>query len=608
MKKKLPWFLTNPNPGVYRNEKGLCLDFETTNISNGSAQERNNRLVLAVWDRCLPRTGDRHNLKSCFGSEFEQGRLLAAIREADFLIAHNAKFELQWLKRCGVNIDELLIYDTMVAEKVILGNRVAPLDLDSCCKRRGLRGKSTLVRTLIQSGVSPDEIPVSLLLEYCKQDVAATRELFRLQLSGLSDKLLAVVFTRCLLTPVLADIEDNGMQLDKERVDKEYTKVYLRFQELEKEQTKQTGGINLNSPKQVAEFLYDKLGFEEATKFGKPDRTPAGGRRTDQDVYGVLRAGNKRQKDFLELKKEYSKLNAQLTKYLTKFKECLEDEEAKGLLKAQFHQTRTANHRTSSTGTRFKVQLQNLDRTYKSLFRARDRDSDIVEIDGAQLEFRVGACLGHDEQAIRDIVEDVNIHKFTQKVLQENGQPTDYQGAKEHTFKPMYGGTSGTDAEKTYYEAFKRKYSSLYKTQLGWCEEALRTKKLETSWGMIFYFPDIKVSRSGYINRQHDIFNYPISCLATAEIVPVAIVYLWHSMKQEGYKGLIVNIVHDSAISEIPKNEQERYLELGKECFGAYVYDYLDKVYGLPLERVLGCSVVTGKFWHEGPEQKINIL
>ncbi len=610
MTEQLPEFLINPNPEVYRNGRGLVLDFETTNKDTGSALNGDNRLVLAVWTKCGVLKDWASDGRSFyhFGSEFEQSKLIRDIRRASFLVCHNAKFELQWLKRCGVNIEELLVYDTMVAEKVILGNRSLSLSLDAVTKRYGLVGKSALGASLVHGGVSAELVPKSVLLSYCAQDVELTLRTYYKQIQNLSDKLLAVVFTRCLLTPVLADIEANGMQLDKERVLAEYTQVYSRLQELEKQQVKLTGGINLNSPKQVGEFLYDKLGFAEVERFGKPDRTEKGGRRTDAEVYSLLKPRNKRQKEFLELKKEYTTINAAITKYLTKFKECVESPEDKGILKANFHQTNTANHRTSSTGAKYKIQFQNLDRKYKPLFRARHDVLDIVEVDGAQLEFRVAAFLGNDAKAKEDIRNEVDVHSITSKILTEAGQPTDRQVAKTHTFKPLYGGSSGTDAEKVYYEAFKARYNGIYTTQKEWVENVLKTKELETPWGLQFYWDDIKVSRSGYVNRNHEIFNYPVSSLATAEIIPIALVYLWHTLKAEEYQSFIVNTVHDSVIAEVVKSEQEGYLEIAKMCFGTRVYEYLERVYKLKFDKLLGIGYTVSKYWHEGKEVKINIL
>jgi hypothetical protein len=67
---------------------------------------------------------------STWGGEFEQGGLLDLIAQADFLVAHNAKYELHWLKRCGQDLRKLFVFDTKIAEYVLLGNLASPGNLD----------------------------------------------------------------------------------------------------------------------------------------------------------------------------------------------------------------------------------------------------------------------------------------------------------------------------------------------------------------------------------------------------------------------------------------------------------------------------------------------
>jgi len=101
------------------------------------------------------------------GNEFEQGELVEAIQSADFIVAHFAKFELQWLVLAGLDISRILPWDTVLGEYVLAGNRRRALDLDSVSRRRNLgSGKEDLVSSLIQSGICPSEIPEQWLIEY----------------------------------------------------------------------------------------------------------------------------------------------------------------------------------------------------------------------------------------------------------------------------------------------------------------------------------------------------------------------------------------------------------------------------------------------------------
>lgn len=607
----LPWFVQNPNPQVYRNGSYTVLDVETSNTSNGSALEPSNRLVLSVWNKTSSDDSGRRFSRtySKFAGEFELQELKSCIESTQFLVCHNAKFELQWLQRAGVDLHEVLIYDTMLAEKVILGNRPGSLSLDSCCERHSIRGKLHLGASLVHGGVSSEQIPESVLLSYCQQDVESTERLFLKQLEELSDAQLAVVYTRCLLCPVLADIERHGMQLDRERVEEESNKLASRLSVLDVSLRQITGGINLNSPKQVAEFLYDKLGFDEARDYrGNILKTDSGSRRADKATIAGLKASTREQKEFVSLFQEYSEVESALTKYITKFKECCESEEDKGILRAQFHQVRTQTHRLSSTGSKYRIQLQNLDRDYKKLFCAKSRGWLVGEADGAQLEFRVAAFLGQDKQAYEDIVNGVDVHANTQRILSDSGERRSRTDSKPFTFKPLYGGTSGTKAQKAYYEFFRGRYNGCYRTQTGWVYSVLKDKFLTLPWGMTFYWPDTKQERSGYITNTQSIFNYPVQSLATAEIIPIGVVYFWHYLRALGAQMFLVNTVHDSLEVELPPEEQELFQEIATECLTSRVYEYLDTVYHMQFNVPLGCGIKVGSHWGEGDkETKVDV-
>ena len=256
MTGRLPHHLTNPNPKVYLNDNYITLDFETTNSLKGSALCPQNRIVLSVWDY-------RGNLVHDFSGEYNLDHLVKLCYDADFIVAHNAKFELQWLARCGLDLSRVIVWDTMIAEHVIGGNKYYPnqLSLDAIVKRRGIGGKMGIVSKWIKNGICPSEIPKSLLLKYCVSDVRLTLTLFRQQLKEIQESsLLPVLYTRCLLTPVLADIESNGMRLDVTRVTQLYEEKENEFTRLDEQLDALTSGINVNSPKQLAEFSIHRLG------------------------------------------------------------------------------------------------------------------------------------------------------------------------------------------------------------------------------------------------------------------------------------------------------------------------------------------------------------
>lgn len=168
----------------------------------------------------------------------------------------------------------------------------------------------------------------------------------------------------------------------------------------------------------------------------------------------------------------------------------------------------------------------------------------------------------------------------------------------------VFGGRSGTDAEKAYYEQFKLKYQGVAQTQEGWKIEAIRNKKFRIPSGLEFFFPRIKAPRGadGFIPEESNIYNYPIQSFATADIIPISIVYTWHEMKKQGLESFIVNTVHDSVIMEINPEEKEKLNEIILGSFGKSCYNYLKTVYNVEFNVPLGCGIKIGTNWGTGEE------
>lgn len=594
----LPSFLTDPDPYVYVNGKHVTLDFETTNLRKGSALDENNRLLLAVW-KCSWKEG----LRVVHGSEFDMQLLLDDIAEADFIVAHNAKFELQWLDRCGLELHDVLVFDTMLAGYVLGGNRkkMQHLSLDRMAAERLGEKKTEVVSKLIKSGAPVEDIPVSWLEKYCRMDVELTHRLYVSLIEELfNEELLPVMYTRCLLTPALADIEKNGMYLDSEKVLPMLEEKEREFDELAEQLSRMTGGVNLASPKQFGVYLYETLKIPQPKgRDGQPLRTPSGGYPTDSDTVLSLNPRNKKQRTFLDAYTRYRSLYSELTKYLRKFGACCR--ERGGHLLAKFNQAATFTHRLSSSGEEYSTQFQNLPRIYKPLFRARKDNWGVYESDGSQLEFRVAVHLGRDSRGLSHIREGVDIHSNTAEVI-----GCSRQDAKAHTFKPLYGGSSGTPDEQRYYRHFKEVYTGIAAAQDRWKNTVLKDKKLRTECGLTFYWPDTKMQRSGYITNTTSICNYPVQSLATAEIIPVALVYMWHRIHADGLPFLLVNTIHDSIIAEGPTDAAsvKQWHELSRTCLIDDVYEYMQNVYNMHLTVPLGCSVAHGSHWGSKDETK----
>lgn len=581
----------------------VVLDFETTNLEKGDALNLGNHLVMGAWYRSWDQS--THHV---YGNEYCFRPLLDDLGRCDFVVAHNAKFELQWLVRCGFALGSCGVYDTLLGDYVIAGNRRFDLSLEGVARRYGLGGKVTLVNRLIEGGVCPSEIPRRWLVNYCRKDVELCHEIFKRQLQELKDKkLLHIQATRCLTTIALADIEMQGMPLERKDVEAESQRVDSRYQALQAELDALSGGLNWNSPKQVAAYVYDKLGFGEITRpNGELDRTDSGQPRTDEDTILKLRAAGGDQEKFLEVYRQFVPLKKQ-KQTLDKFKACCEDG---GILYGRLNQSVTQTHRLSSSGKKHKVQLQNLDRNFKRFVVSNHPDYYVAEADGKQLEFRIAVDMGKDKTGLEDIRAKKDIHKFSGSVIfqlpEDEVKGEVRTAAKPYTFKPLYGGNSGTERELEYYAAFRKRYNGVYRTQKQWTLNVLSKGSLITPYGLRFYWPNTKISRSGYISNTPSIFNYPVQGFATAEIIPLTVYYLWTRMKEKCPKSKLINTVHDSIVAMVHKDEVEEFVECCKTAFTTDVYQHLLDHYEYRMVVPLGTEIKVGKYWGDGSVAKVD--
>ncbi len=254
---------------LLKSDNYLVLDFETDTSGGhfGIAPIEDNRLLLACW-RVGPDGPEAQRGKtwSKWGGEYEQTELLDAIASADYIVAHRARYELGWLKRCGLDLRSVAVACTRLAEHVLLGNlgcgdkHNAPmgLSLNDCVVRRGGPQKDPAVDHLIGDGINPVRIPRRWLKGRCIQDVETTEDLWLSQREKLvATNRLQILWTRATVTtPVLADIGDVGMHLDSEKTHETYEAYKKMLASLEEQMQEMTGGINWRSPAQVANLLY----------------------------------------------------------------------------------------------------------------------------------------------------------------------------------------------------------------------------------------------------------------------------------------------------------------------------------------------------------------
>lgn len=600
----LPQHVIEPDPKLIMSENYGVLDFETTNVDKGNPHRMENH-VVSVALRCNA-TGKN---MCVMADEFTARDSLGDLSRFDYLVAHNAGFELGWLWRCGYELKDLFVLCTQIAEYTIAGNRTWGMyaSVDGCLERRNMPRKDHPVGKLIRKGVCPSTIPPKYLMEYNREDIVLEDMLWRHMRKEMKKlDLLKVFYTKCLYTPVLVDIERKGLHLDKDRVEDLYDTTFEEQRNLQLEWDELTGGINPKSSPQKQEYFYGTLGF----RVPKNARTEKGAAKTDAATLLRLDPKTPEQTAAIRVVRQLTKCKDLMSKYLSKFKACVEDDE--GILTFRINQTTAATHRLSSTGQKYATQGQNIPRALKKLFSAREPDWEMAEIDQDGLEFRTAGHLGRDAVARDDILSGTDPHEMTGKIVfaetwnfnekskSKHNNPL-RQEAKAETFKPLYGGIKGSPRQMEYYQAFRKKYAGISATQEKWADEVVRTGSLVTETGLRFYWPNTIRYSNGSSSNFQAICNYPVQYLATGDggITPIAVILQWHLMQAYDLESFICNTIHDSSISEVKREEKEIFKEIAEWSFTKGATEFLANMYGIDLFVPLSATVEFYKYWSE---------
>ena len=263
----------------------LVLDVENTTTQRGGKNhmdpfEQGNKLVqvgmLDVQDANKEThiiTLDHRDSKDtdATGSAFVQ----AMLNKTSLLIGHNLQHDLAWLWACGFTYDGN-IYDTMLAEYLLLRGQKEPLSLAACAERRRLSvQKDDTLKRYFKEGYNTDEIPLQELCHYLRADLRTTGELYlsieRDFADSASASLEAVKASTFTATKTLTRMYMSGFAVDKDELDK----VGREFEEekaaleatLQKEVRSLMGDtpINLNSPEQMSHVIFSRRVKDKST-------------------------------------------------------------------------------------------------------------------------------------------------------------------------------------------------------------------------------------------------------------------------------------------------------------------------------------------------------
>ena len=315
-------------------------------------------------------------------------------------------------------------------------------------------------------------------------------------------------------------------------------------------------------------FLYRDSTTIAGLKFIAPTSkwVSANGFSTSKDnlifLEGIARSKNMREAEsFLRNVRRLSAVDT----YLSSFVEGIATHvKSDGKLHVRLLQHRTGTGRLSGADPN----MQNMPRggtfPVKKVFISRWHGGEIMEADFAQLEFRVAAFLSQDMTAIDEVTTGFDVHSYTAQVISDAGQPMSRQEAKAHTFAPLYGasGFGRSQAEAAYYQQFTTKYSGIAKWHEALAKEALNTGKITTPSGREFAFPDVTRRRFGGVTYFTQIKNYPVQSFATADIVPISLIYIDKLLTANKLRSCVVNTVHDSIVLDVHPQEKETVLKV----------------------------------------------
>jgi DNA polymerase I-like protein with 3'-5' exonuclease and polymerase domains len=184
------------------------------------------------------------------------------------LIMHNAQHDLMWLWESGFTY-EGDIYDTMLAEYILLRGQKQPLSLDACAERRNLSvQKDDTLKNYFKKGYNTDEIPLTDLNVYLRYDLLTTRELFLAIEDDYAKPESQSLFTVRRVTfdtcKTLTRMYMSGFRVDRQALDEvrhqfeqEKAGIEDRLQRKVRELMGDTP-INLNSPEQMSQVVFSR--------------------------------------------------------------------------------------------------------------------------------------------------------------------------------------------------------------------------------------------------------------------------------------------------------------------------------------------------------------
>ncbi len=368
------------------------------------------------------------------------------------------------------------------------------------------------------------------------------------------------------LCRVLAEMERTGCGVDARALTAFGETLSARIAEQEAAIYDMAGGkFNINSPKQLGEVLFERLGLPH----GKKTKT---GWSTNADVLEKLRFQHPMVDAVLEYR-QFTKLKSTYADGLLKAMD------PDGRIRTNFQMTVTATGRLSST----EPNLQNiptrtdLGSEFRRMFTASE-GCVLVDADYSQIELRLLAHIAGDEAMQTAFLAGGDFHAETASkvfhVAREDVTHEMRRSAKAVNFGIVYGisafslsqdiGVSVSDA-KAYMEAYFATFPGVRKYMDDVIKKARETGYVETLFHRRRDLPELASSNKNMQSFGERVaLNTPVQGTA-ADVMKMAMVAVWKRLRAEKPQARLVLQVHDELIVECPEAEAEAVARLLEE-------------------------------------------
>ena len=362
------------------------------------------------------------------------------------------------------------------------------------------------------------------------------------------------------LSPVLYRMERAGVLVDRALLRTQSSELAARMAQLETQAHVAAGGaFNLDSPKQLQEILFGRLGLPVARK------TPTGQPSTAEDVLEELAQAYELPKLILEYR-GVSKLKSTYTDKLPE-----QINERTGRIHTSYQQTVAATGRLSSSDPN----LQNIPirtaegRRIRQAFIAHEGYS-LVAADYSQIELRIMAHLSSDASLLKAFAEDRDIHQAT--AAEVLGLPAgevsadQRRSAKAVNFGLIYGmsafglarqlGISRGDAQR-YVDLYFERYPGVKRYMDETRAQARELGYVETVFGRRLYLPEIR-SRNAALRQyaERSAINAPMQGTA-ADIIKRAMIEVDAWLEKSQVPARLIMQVHDELVLEVADDAVE---------------------------------------------------